>query len=279
LVTMRRLPGYAAAGAPIARLAVRVPSCAATRAAMIEIPTGPFIAGGQGDPPTSYRDDELPREAVVDLPRYWIDRTEVTLGAMRQFTALRPLHGIAEPAHPDDSTRYPIDPPYPVTAITWREARAFCRFFGKDLPTLDQWDKALRGGTQVDGAPNPCPRRNFAWCGDMRPGWANVRVGDLSRQRPVGSFPRDVSPYGVADLVGSVQEWTRSPNLPYAGFPADLSATERHRRQTSPGAMMITRGCNWGDFECETAPLTMMPIPNARLRDFRYFTFGMRCAL
>jgi formylglycine-generating enzyme required for sulfatase activity len=279
LVTMRRLPGYAAAGAPVPHLAVRVPSCAATRAGMIEIPAGPFIAGGQGDPPTPYRDDELPREAVVDLPRYWIDRTEVTLGAMHQFAALRPLHGIAEPAHPPDHTRYPTDPPYPVTAINWREARAFCRFFGKDLPTLDQWDKALRGGTKIGDVPNPCPRRNFAWCGDMHPGWANMRIGDLSQQKPVGSFRHDVSPYGVADLVGSVQEWTRSPDLPYAEFPADLTAAERHRRQTLPGAMMITRGCNWGDFECETAPLTIMPIPNARLRDFRYFTFGMRCAL
>jgi len=279
LITVRRLPGYAAAGAPVPHIPVRVPSCAATRAGTIEIPAGPFIAGGQGEPRTPYRDDELPREAIVDLPRYWIDRTEVTLAAMHAFVELGPLHGISEPAHPADHTRYPIDPPFPVTAITWREARAVCRYFGKDLPTLDQWDKALRGGTTVNGAPNPCPRRNFAWCGDMRPGWANVRHGDQAQQLPVATNGHDVSPYGVTDLVGNVQEWTRSPDLDYATFPADLSQAERHRRQTLPGTMMITRGCNWGDLECESLPLTIMPIPNARLRDFRYFTFGARCAL
>jgi eukaryotic-like serine/threonine-protein kinase len=281
LVPIRKLPGYAADTTPVPRFAVRVPSCAATRAGMIEIPAGPFIAGGQGEPRTPYPHDVLPPEATVDLPGYWIDRTEVSIAALQVFVAMKPLHGITQPPYPNDAARYPNQPQFPASAMTWREARAMCRYLGKDLPTLDQWDKALRGGTVINGQPNPCPRRNFAWCGDMSPGWANVRVGDRAQPSPVGANDHDRSPYGVMDMVGNIQEWTRSPDLRYFSFPASLSADERARLQTrrEPGSLVVTRGCNWGDVECDTAPLTLMPLPNPRLRDVRYFTLGMRCVV
>lgn len=277
VIPIRRLPGYSTESA-VSHFAVRVPTCAATRAGTIAIPGGPFIAGGQGEPATPYADSDLPREASVYLPRYWIDRTEVTIAALEVFLAMKPLHGIADPPHPTNMTRYPTQSSFPAAAITWREARAFCRYFGKDLPTLDEWDKALRGGTTLDGQANPCPRRNFAWCGPMNTQWANVRVGDHAQPLPVGSNPHDATAYGVLDMVGNVQEWTRSPILPYETFPPSLSAEERWRRQTQRQPIVVTRGCNWGDVECANAPLTIMPLPNQRLRDVRYFTLGMRCA-
>ncbi|HEX7841106.1 MAG TPA: SUMF1/EgtB/PvdO family nonheme iron enzyme [Kofleriaceae bacterium] len=278
LLPIRRLPGYSS-DPRRPRFEVRVPSCAATRAGMVAIPGGSFIAGGQGEPRTPYDDRQLSPEATVELPPYWIDRTEVPVGALGEFLAMQPLHGIARPPYPDDPERYPQRPEFPAAAITWREARAFCRYLGKDLPTIDEWDKALRGGLDLAGARNPCPRRNFAWCGDMRPGWANVRAGDRAQPRPVGAMPHDVSPYGVADMVGNVQEWTRSPALAYETLPATQPEPERHRLQTQRRPMVMTRGCNWGDLECAETPLAIMPLPSQRLRDVRYFTLGMRCVV
>lgn len=278
LLPIRRLPGYATEPTTL-QFTVRVPTCAATRAGTVAIPGGPFIAGGQGDPPAPYAASELPPEATVDLPAYAIDRTEVPIAALDLFLTMRPLHGIVAPPHPSNTARYPNQARFPAAAITWREARAFCRYLGKDLPTLDQWDKALRGGTTLDGQPNPCPRRTFAWCGAMNTQWANVRIGDQAQPLPVGSNPHDTSPYGVLDMVGNVQEWTRSPDLPYETFPATLSAAERYRRQTGNQPIVISRGCDWGDIECATLPLTIMPIANPRLRDVRYFTLGFRCAV
>lgn len=278
LLPIRRLPGYSTV--PVtSHFTVRVPSCAATRAGTIVIPGGPFIAGGQGEPPTPYATTELPPESTVDLPPYSIDRTEVSIAALDVFLAMRPLHGIDDPPHPSNTTRYPNQARFPAGAVTWQEARAFCRYLGKDLPTLDQWDKALRGGTTLDGLPNPCPRRNFAWCGPMNPQWANVRIGDHAQPVPIGTTPHDASPYGVLDMVGNVQEWTRSPDLPYETYPATMPAAERHRLQTSSHTIVITRGCNWGDIECATLPLTIMPIANPRLRNVRYFTLGLRCVV
>src|SRR5262245_16681749 len=107
---------------------------------------------------------------------------------------------------------------YPCADLDWFDARAYCRFMGKELPTSRQWQKALRGGlTLPDGSPNPYPRRNLPWGAAVIPppaAIAHLRLCEDSappctpspvpaRGRPHG----DRSPYGVDDLAGTVQEW------------------------------------------------------------------------
>jgi eukaryotic-like serine/threonine-protein kinase len=100
---------------------------------------------------------------------------------------------------------------WPVAAISWKDAVAYSRFrAARDklpigLPTERQWEKAARG---VDG-------RVFPW-GDgfdatlckttsSRPGRPTLE--------PVGSFPTDVSVYGVRDMAGLVCEMTADPSF------------------------------------------------------------------
>jgi formylglycine-generating enzyme required for sulfatase activity len=276
-----RMPGYRSPGAAPAvamQLRVPVPSCAATRAGMIEIPAGPYVAGGRGDPAGEVPPDELtPEDPARHVARYWIDRTEVPNALFGRFDELRAWHGIAQPPWPDTESYTGVGgAEFPALGITWREARALCRFLGKDLPTLDEWDKALRGGLVVGGRPNPCPRRTFAQCGELDRSRPNVRAGRVPRPAPVASHAHDVSPYGVLGLVGGAQEWTRSFAAPRAAPPA-----ARRRHHARPGPWVITRGCNWADIECSTPrdALTMMPIENPRLADTRYFGLGFRCAM
>jgi len=131
---------------------------------------------------------------------------------------------------------------------------------GKTLPTSDQWEKALRGGlTLTGGARNPYPSRNFPW-GAPRPG-ARAKLKDTAPQgpAPIGTFPDDVSPYGVVDLAGNVSEWTLS--LPVDGNPG----------------LRVLRGGNWD--ETRSADLVdFMPIQNTRERNAAYFSAGFRCA-
>jgi formylglycine-generating enzyme required for sulfatase activity len=172
-------------------------------------------------------------------------------------------------------------PSYPRADIDWFDARAYCRFLGKDLPTSLQWQKALRGGLQLPDGPNPAPRRNTPWASPRPHAWELARIvpdaalpaagpafgqaADGRRPAPTGSYPDDRSPYGALDLAGNVQEWTLDPEPDTEHMPL------RQRPR-------ITRGGNW--FDTSAAALDdYMAIQNPRSPRARLPFLGARCAL
>lgn len=197
------------------QIRIRVPTCAATSAGMLEIPAGEFYQWGPGTP-SIYRDGSLEKpEKKLHLDTYWIDRTEVTNMAYRIYDQHKHVTG-----QPSPFSVYPHDfdihgDQQPVTFISQEEANDYCRFLGKSLPSNDHWSKAARGGIFLDAAgshKNPFPRRNLPWGNDPTKPYANLAgAGDgFNDTAPVGSFPDGASPYGVLDMVGNVFEWTRS---------------------------------------------------------------------
>lgn len=98
---------------------------------------------------------------------------------------------------------------HPVVHVSWNDARAYCDWAGRDLPTEAQWEYAARGG--LEGAKYP-------W-GDQEVdegGWrANIWQGDFPRTNtledghlttaPVRSFAPNG--YGLWQAVGNVWEW------------------------------------------------------------------------
>jgi len=276
VIPLRHLPGHDRYMTP-RQIRVRVPSCRATRADTILVPEGLFIAGGVGDPPTRY---EVPREENVHLPAFAIDRTEITNAAFAVFAEMADVHGIVASEYPTDLTMA-SGPAYPRGMLDWFDARAYCRFLGKDLPTSLQWQKALRGGIDLTSGPNPAPRRNTPWAGTLPDVSKRARIvpdgvlpdtcavfGQVSDPRSpavVGSFPEDRSPYGVLDLAGNVQEWTLDTELGSEQLPM----LRRPR---------ITRGGNW--FDTPSGMLAVyMAIRNPRDPRQRIPFLGARCAL
>ncbi|MBI5691518.1 MAG: SUMF1/EgtB/PvdO family nonheme iron enzyme [Verrucomicrobia bacterium] len=109
---------------------------------------------------------------------------------------------------------------HPINYVSWYEAQAFLDWCGLRLPTELEFQKAVRGGLYLDGdaskqLKNPKPERRYPW-GDESPEagnlWrCNCDVADRNRApqlAAVGSYPKFPSPYGIADLVGIVAEWT-----------------------------------------------------------------------
>jgi formylglycine-generating enzyme required for sulfatase activity len=259
VVPVARLPGYAQREHP-PHLRIVVPTCEATRASMIDVEAGPYISGGEGDPPIQGFEGlttaEMPPERTLDLPAFAIDRTEVSNAAYAMVASPAYSTAIPMPVYPSNDTyRHAGEPAYPVGRVTWSQAQAYCRFLGKTLPSDAQWEKAMRGGLRVHGAPNPMPRRIVPW-GTPMAARGNVKTASGGQPAPTGAFAGDVSPYGVLDLGGNLQEWTRTP------LDRDFYSA---------------RGCSWE--VCTNAMLPMVAVPNARAATFTVFDLGFRCVI
>jgi len=260
LLPLKELPGYAERELARPVFLISVPSCAATRAGTIEIPAGPFIYGGAGEPPAPElaNDPELGVEHRLTLPGFRIDRTEVTNAAFDVFARMAAQTGIAAPVYPDiPQLAHAADPRKPVTGINWDTARAYCRYLGKELPSSEQWVKAMRGGEQLpDGSPNPIPNRNFPFgTGDPL---AVAVLDPAAGPADVATHPGDVSPYGVLDMTGNVQEWTRTPDK-------------------QPGIRILRGG--GVEEHVRDAIRYVMATPNSRIASQPLFAIGERCAV
>lgn len=279
VIPLRRLPGNDEYDKP-REIRIRVPTCSASAFDTVLVPAGPFVFGGVGDPPSGLGADYLPIEEVVNLQAFSIDRTEITNAAFAVFAKQYEVHEVEAEAY-TDAFAIAGGQNYPRSALDWFDARAYCRFLGKDLPTSRQWQKALRGGLVLpSGAPNPHPRRNVPWddAPPTAPDYAGIvsaavtnahmQLGQNSDPRhpyPVGSHPKDTSVYGVVDLAGNVQEWT-----------ADFE--QRDDGKFDRRASRVTRGGNWFDTTAELLD-SYTALENPRSPHTRFQFVGARCAM
>lgn len=194
---LTHLPGYEQRGTT-QRVRLEVPTCQVTLADTVEIPAGPFHG----------------ENGVVDLPRYRIDRHELTRELYDVYASMQAATGelVLNSVREFDRGRRHM----PVYQVDQPAAARACRFLGRRLQSWDEWAKAGRGGLWLDAArtvPNPAPERPTPW-GDERPEFANLaRPGNEKPDLlPVGSTATDVSVYGVSDLIGNLAEWTRDPD-------------------------------------------------------------------
>ena len=108
-----------------------------------------------------------------------------------------------------DAEGFAWDVYWPIFAVSFDDAMAYCRWYAERtgeavrLPTEAEWEKAARG---TDGRLYPWGNRFDATFCKM----AASRAGAPEPER-VGSFPSDVSPYGLYDVAGLISEYVDSP--------------------------------------------------------------------
>lgn len=160
--------------------------------------------------PLSYFLKEAPRHSV-EVPAFSISRTPVTRAQWNAGAAV-----VALPLAPADG------PDLPVDGVAWDDAQLFCATLRDatglpvHLPSEIQWERAARGDDT----------REYPWGDVWDPHAANTAAHGVGSPVPVGSLPRGASPFGVLDLAGNVDEWTRDLFAPYAGAPGGVPVVE-----------------------------------------------------
>lgn len=219
-----------------------------------------------------------------------VSMTAVTPGGMRTVSASQPVHcpnGCATPYFCDkfvkghavckgketpkqfcvDDYEYPNKVgETPMVMVTWIDADKLCKAQGKRLCGDDEWTLACEGqerrpysyGWERDAskcnidktwrAPNTVAL--FSRNKDV----AAAELAKLDQRVPIGSTPDCVSPYGIHDMNGNVDEWTR--NVTHGGRPY----------------VSLFKGGHWAGARNRCRPDT-----DAHGPDFAFYAEGFRC--
>jgi hypothetical protein len=164
-----------------------------------------------------------------------------------------------------DRFEYPnIAGQYPWIFVTFTEAVDLCAEAGKRLCSEDEWTFACEG---EEALPYPYGfRRSSEACVIDRP-WrdydehqfadrtsraAMLELDGAWQGEPAGSRPQCKSPFGVYDMTGNVDEWTRSTS--------------------SRGYASILKGGYWGQVRARCRAST-----RAHGENFAFYQQGFRC--
>lgn len=142
----------------------------------------------------------------VDLKAYRIDKYPVTNAQYARFIAAT---GHRPPSDWKNGKVQQGELLYPVTMVNWYDATAYAKWAGKRLPTEAEWEKAARG---TDG-------RRWPWGDKMDPARLNTYY-NVGSATSVTTYANGVSPYGVYDMAGNVDEWVEDDFRPYKGTDA-----------------------------------------------------------
>ncbi|XP_064231672.1 inactive C-alpha-formylglycine-generating enzyme 2 isoform X2 [Aotus nancymaae] len=132
-----------------------------------------------------------------------------------------------QPAGPGSGIRERLE--HPVLHVSWNDARAYCAWRGKRLPTEEEWEFAARGGLKGQVYPwgnRFQPNRTNLWQGKFPKG--DKAEDGFHGVSPVNAFPAQNN-YGLYDLLGNVWEWTASAY------------------QAAEQDMRVLRGASWID--------------------------------
>lgn len=206
---------------------------------MVTIPAGEFL---MGNPEGKGRDDERPQRSVY-LDEFAIDQVEVTNERYMAF-----VKSIGHRTPPNPYGTGPLQSikgieQLPVVQTTWYDAKAYCTWAKKRLPTEAEWEKAARG---TDG-------RMYPWGNDP----PTMRHANFDREwdeertlHAVGSLPEGDSTYGVKDMAGNAREWVAD------WYDADYYKDAPLRNPQGPDKRGVVRSIRGGSWHSPASDLT-----------------------
>jgi formylglycine-generating enzyme len=201
---------------------------------MILINQGKYLVGVKKIEASGTLSSDPNGSRFVTLSAFYIDRTEITVENFKKFQPRynEKLYTNGKPC-----------PQCPAMGIDWYQARKYCHWAGKRLPSEEEWEAAARGNSTF----------TWPWGNEFLPKHANTfgkDDGHLS-VAPVASLPSGASPYGVMDMTGNVWEWV----------------------QTKDKDLKIVKGGGWTSYNNQSK-ISFRNKVDAKLKNP---TFGIRC--
>ena len=248
---------------------------------MVRLPDGSFIMGLTDEDPLDIQNAGRKR---VTVSSFYIDRFEITNKEYRDF--LNELSGEEKDTRLPDSSAWDESVSranwktyfygsersnYPVVAVTWRDAKEYCKWEGKRLPTEAEWEYAARAG-RVGGV--------YPWAGfsprnpqgkflaNFNPGRQGQAADGYAFTAPVGSYPPNK--WGLHDVAGNVAEWVEdayTPSFsPLSGLDPVYTDPDENRR--------VVRGGSWASSAFQIG----VGVRNFQAKDEASPRIGFRCA-
>ena len=208
---------------------------------MVLIPAGPFKMGCNSARDRFCVTNEKPYHEVY-LDAFSIDKHEVTVA---QYQRCVEAGRCVKPRDKSDikycNWGHGGREDHPINCVSWHDARKYCKWAGKQLPTEAQWEKAARG---TDG-------RIYPW-GNQGAGCKYAIVDAImddgsdgcgrDRTWPVCSKLAGNSPYGLCDMSGNVWEWVSD----WYGEGYYGGSSGRNPKGPGSGSQRVLRGGGWG---------------------------------
>jgi len=225
---------------------------------LVFVSPGRFLMGGAYSPEQTallwggtaeqYWSEHPQHEVVIHDP-FYMGATEVTLRAFRRFVAdtgyvtdaekrgyAVGLRNESSGHHPGMSWRQPgyeQTDQYPVSCVSWNDARAFCQWSGCRLPSEAEWEYACRAESST------C----FSFGADVflleEHAWFFANSSNRSH-RVASKLP---NAWGIYDMHGNLLEWCNDLwHATYHQAPRDATAWE----VGGVIGMRVLRGGGWG---------------------------------
>lgn len=124
---------------------------------------------------------------------------------------------------------------HPVYSVDPEDAQAYIEWLNKQtqrhfrLPAEAEWEYAAAGPDGLE----------FPWGNEYLPDHCNTLESGILQSTPVGLFPNGVSPFGLLDMAGNVEEYVSDTYRPYPGSQLvkdDLSKTRENYRIARGGS-------------------------------------------
>jgi len=201
----------------------------------LEVPASGFLMGQDGG-----TEGSGPSRHVTIPWSYWLSRFEITVAQYCDFLNMAYAVGfvtrrgtseaigqpLALPGFPEDPVpllflgdsldiRWNVNnfEPQPGRSnfpakVTWYGAMAFAQFYGYDLPTDAEWEKAARGPDHDDEDQH----LRYPWGDIITSSDANFLLWNTNYlgPTPVGYFTNGANTYCLFDMAGNMAEWCRS---------------------------------------------------------------------
>lgn len=247
---------------------------------MVGLPDETYIIGLTDEDP--YGAQAAGRREIT-VSAFYIDRFEVTNEEYRQFVAEQGEQhapraeawgsGEAAQNQMENYFRSSSRSNYPVVGITWDDAKAFCEWDGRRLPTEAEWEYAARSGRT--GAIYPwrgisATDARGRYLANFAPSEGRARTG-YAFTAPVGSYPP--SRWGIHDIAGNVAEWIEDAYTPtYDDFPVTTDTPVV--RGDSDNNRRVVRGGSWASSTFEIG----VGVRDYANKDEASTQIGIRCA-